>query len=118
MSASHSSVPLNPELARRRRQLLNRLRELDRRLHGIEDEILAHHDRDWDDQATLQEQDDALIALGEEGRREVLAIRAALRRIAEGTYGECVRCGEPIEPARLDLLPWTPLCASCARGEG
>ncbi|MBP9049488.1 MAG: TraR/DksA C4-type zinc finger protein, partial [Tabrizicola sp.] len=31
-----------------------------------------------------------------------------------GSYGDCVRCGEPIAEARLDTLPWTPLCRRCA----
>ena len=37
-------------------------------------------------------------------------VRDALRRIDEGTYGVCVECGEAIEPARLDAVPWTPYC--------
>ncbi len=103
------------ETSRRRRQLAARLRELDTRLHGIEDELLAHHDPDWSDRAAQQEQDEALIALGEEGRQEIRAIRAALGRIAAGDYGLCTACGAEIAPARLDLLPWTPFCAACAR---
>ena len=38
------------------------------------------------------------------------AVRAALRRIEEGTYGTCLDCGERIEEARLDAVPWTPYC--------
>ena len=37
-------------------------------------------------------------------------VREALRRIENGTYGECVIDGEPIEPKRLDAMPWTPYC--------
>ena len=41
-------------------------------------------------------------------------IDAALARIEDGTYGDCVRCGEAIAPARLALVPDTPFCAACA----
>jgi DnaK suppressor protein len=37
-------------------------------------------------------------------------VRAALRRIDDGTYGKCVDCGRPIEPARLEAVPWAPYC--------
>ena len=36
-------------------------------------------------------------------------------RIADGTYGECVRCGEDIAPARLEARPEAALCIDCAR---
>jgi DnaK suppressor protein len=36
--------------------------------------------------------------------------RDALRRIDDGTFGRCVVDGAPIEPKRLDAVPWTPHC--------
>jgi RNA polymerase-binding transcription factor DksA len=41
-------------------------------------------------------------------------IEAALHRIEAGEYGECVSCGAEIDPERLDLVPATPFCATCA----
>lgn len=41
------------------------------------------------------------------------AIKAALGRIQNGEYGECDRCGEPIEPRRLQALPWAANCVAC-----
>ena len=38
------------------------------------------------------------------------AIDAALARIDEGTFGLCERCGKPIDPERLDALPYATLC--------
>jgi len=38
------------------------------------------------------------------------AVRAALQRIEDGTYGRCVICGRPIEPKRLEAVPWTLYC--------
>jgi DnaK suppressor protein len=38
----------------------------------------------------------------------------ALAKIADGTYGMCDRCGEPIPQPRLAALPATARCVSCA----
>ena len=40
-------------------------------------------------------------------------ITAALNRIAAGTYGLCTRCGRPIAPARLEVLPSASACIEC-----
>jgi len=37
-------------------------------------------------------------------------VRDAVRRIDDGSYGKCIDCGRPIEPARLQAVPWTPYC--------
>ena len=39
----------------------------------------------------------------------------ALRRIAEGTYGRCERCGNPIGEARLEAMPAARRCLDCAK---
>jgi RNA polymerase-binding transcription factor DksA len=43
-------------------------------------------------------------------------IETALKRIDDGSFGVCVACGKPIEPERLEYLPWATLCAEDARG--
>lgn len=99
----------------REEQLKARLKELGGRLHRIEDHLEQPADPDWEEAATASEMDEVLEGLGHAGVSEVEAIRAALRRIAAGTYGTCVRCGEAILPDRLDVLPHTPVCRTCAR---
>src|SRR6267142_7023853 len=37
-------------------------------------------------------------------------VRDALQRIEDGIFGCCVVDGEPIEPKRLEAVPWTPYC--------
>ncbi len=44
----------------------------------------------------------------------ILRIRAALKRLDEDEYGHCVRCGDDINPKRLELDPATALCIDCA----
>ncbi|MEO0085862.1 MAG: TraR/DksA C4-type zinc finger protein [candidate division WOR-3 bacterium] len=42
----------------------------------------------------------------------------ALRRISEGTYGICERCGERIAKARLEIVPHARLCMKCLKNAG
>lgn len=98
----------------RRATLLNRLAELDSRLHAIEAELEQPHTKDWDDQAIETEGDEVLESLGQSGLEEIRRIKAALDRIRAGTYGTCVTCGTTISEERLDLLPATPFCKTCA----
>jgi DnaK suppressor protein len=54
----------------------------------------------------------------EERRRELLSevqgrIDAALRRLEEGTYGDCFECGDQISEARLRALPFAVRCKDC-----
>ncbi len=46
--------------------------------------------------------------------QQLQRIQTAFRRIDEGTYGECVRCEEPIALERLQADPATVLCIACA----
>jgi DnaK suppressor protein len=46
-------------------------------------------------------------------RNTLRLIEDAIERISEGTYGECLNCGEEIQPKRLDAVPWTPYCIRC-----
>lgn len=55
------------------------------------------------------------LALKERAEQKKRAVEEALARIAAGTYGTCMRCGSPIEPERLELLPTTTVCCQCAR---
>jgi RNA polymerase-binding transcription factor DksA len=40
-----------------------------------------------------------------------------LSRIADGSFGQCVRCGAQIAPDRLEARPEAALCIDCARLE-
>lgn len=53
------------------------------------------------------------LRLGEHESRIVADIDQALLRIEEGTYGECGRCGKPIDERRLEALPTARYDAAC-----
>jgi RNA polymerase-binding protein DksA len=44
-------------------------------------------------------------------------VDSALRRIKNGSYGSCERCGKPIDKARLKALPYSVLCIDCKKLE-
>ena len=40
-------------------------------------------------------------------------VRAALRRLEEGSFGVCLHCKEDISPKRLAAVPWSAFCIGC-----
>ncbi len=62
---------------------------------------------------------EAVERLNKVATAEVLSAKAAevdraLAKIDEGTYGECDICGHAIGAERLEAVPWTALCLTCA----
>lgn len=98
----------------RRADLRRRLSELDGRLHAIEAELEQPHSSDWDEMAIEREGEEVLERLGQSGLEEIRRIMAALQRARSGTYGTCVQCDMKISEERLDVLPATPFCKTCA----
>jgi DnaK suppressor protein len=41
------------------------------------------------------------------------AVETAISLLDTGEYGICQDCGEPINPKRLEAIPWTTLCVRC-----
>lgn len=59
----------------------------------------------------------AMANAAEERRAaEIARIDAALGRVDDGSFGECLRCGENIGDKRLEIDPAATLCIDCARG--
>ncbi len=104
------------QIESRKAQLHARRAELDTRLHVIDNELDSHQSKDWEELAVEREEDEVLEGIGQVGLTEIKMIDLALARIRDGAYGICVRCGAEISPARLDVLPYTPVCRDCAKG--
>jgi RNA polymerase-binding transcription factor len=100
---------------RLRVQLEARLGEIMGRVDRIERDLRRTPDRDWTEQATLQENDEVLAGLDDLERAEALTVRRTLQRIESGSYGFCVSCREPIEQNRLAAMPTADTCMGCAR---
>lgn len=46
-------------------------------------------------------------------RQTLTMVEGALSRIREGSFGECIACGEEINSKRLEAVPWTRHCIAC-----
>jgi RNA polymerase-binding transcription factor DksA len=55
-----------------------------------------------------------VAALLRQARDELRELELAQTRVDDGTYGRCVRCGREIGEGRLDALPATTTCVTCA----
>jgi DnaK suppressor protein len=53
------------------------------------------------------------LALHDRSQAQLELVDAALARLADGSYGICLRCGSPIAAGRLEALPWAAHCIAC-----
>jgi RNA polymerase-binding transcription factor DksA len=114
------------ELRTYREKLLalgNRLRDS---LHGLTEEALrqsggtasgelSNAPLHLADRGTDSFDQDVAVSLLQNERQVLGQIADALNRLDAGTYGQCDRCGRAIPPGRLQAIPYTPYCISCAR---
>ena len=103
------------DLAEARQRLVDRAAALNARINRVEEDLQQPLDDDFAEQATEREEGETLDALEQSALGELDAIRHAMARLDAGTYGICTSCGATIAPARLEVLPETPLCIGCAR---
>lgn len=53
------------------------------------------------------------VALLNNARRKIEAIKQAITHAKKGAYGLCEACGKPIDPERLEIFPQATLCVTC-----
>ncbi|MCL2149379.1 MAG: TraR/DksA C4-type zinc finger protein [Dehalococcoidia bacterium] len=46
---------------------------------------------------------------------QLVDIDLAVKKLDNGTYGQCQKCGEQIEAARLEAIPIAKICMKCAQ---
>lgn len=93
------------------------LAELKERQKHLAEDLAEPLNPDFSEQAVELEDDTSLSGQAALVAREIASVERALTRIAEGTYGACVRCGAQIAPKRLEARPEAALCITCARNE-
>jgi len=108
------------ELKKYRKKLLEAKREIWETVLGqkeVEEKLgeMVEEPKDLEDWADFTIEEEKLTGLALQELEILRAIDNALKRIEEGTYGICEVCGGPIEKERLELLPWTTLCAKCSK---
>ena len=79
------------------------------------EEIVGNSDNHLGDTATATLDREIDYSLEENSEQVLRAIDGALRRIAEGTFGVCETCGQPISEERLEAIPYATQCIDCRR---
>lgn len=102
------------DLSQIKQKLETQLRILEERAERIDARLSDPGSPDWEENAVIHEDDEVLTALSERADGDIQGIRLALKRVADGTYGTCVRCHSPIALTRLEALPFTANCVACA----
>ena len=74
-------------------------------------------DKDEVDQANADIEQNIHMQLKNRETFTLQKVNHALRKIDEGTYGECESCGEQIEIRRLQARPTANLCIACKEEE-
>ena len=70
-----------------------------------------------EEEATETAELENLIAQEQRTQEQLADLENALKKFETGTYGKCEKCGQPIEPARLEAIPTAKLCMADAQGK-
>jgi DnaK suppressor protein len=65
------------------------------------------------DRAASSYNKEFLFSQSNNERQLLHMVEGALARIREGSFGECLHCGNEINPKRLEAVPWTRHCIEC-----
>ena len=107
---------LSGKLIERFRTLLeSRMAESQRVLTNAEQETRANAARHGDsaDQAAAEYERQTLAHKADIARQTIRRLEDALKRMKQGSFGECAQCGGEIEVKRLDAIPWAMYCVKC-----
>jgi len=94
-------------------QLIAERESLLTKLSGNDLSVDASETPDPVDLAVRNYSKNVMLAVSENESRQVILINEALERIGDKEYGECQNCENPINPKRLDAVPWARYCLNC-----
>ena len=96
--------------------LLEKQKQLRQGLEQSQDGLdQTAHDfgRDEGDRANASQAKEMTYLQTAHGRGLMSQVEGALSRIADGTFGECLSCGQEISLPRLKAVPWSRYCITC-----
>lgn len=70
---------------------------------------------DLEDLSVIDHIEDLGLKVSDIRKEELVRIEETLRKLDQGTYGKCERCGANIEDERLDIEPYAIHCVRCQR---
>jgi DnaK suppressor protein len=77
------------------------------------DDIAIEKSADQMDEVQYASERDLAIRSVDRDSTLLRGVKAALRRIHDGSFGTCIDCETPISPRRLAAVPWAPRCIRC-----
>jgi len=80
------------------------------------DDIAIEKSADQMDEIQYASERDLAIRNVDRDSTLLRAVKAALRRIHDGSFGTCIECESAISPKRLASVPWAPRCIQCQDG--
>jgi DnaK suppressor protein len=107
MTRAQDIKKLRALLARRRRDILETSRSIQREVEALKEQ---EKDPEYEEGAQVELADYTLSHLAENQRRELMLIDAALQRMDAGEYGICVDCDMDIPFERLEAVPYALRC--------
>ena len=119
---------LKMELKRYKELLLKEREKIAGQLSHIEEDTLKKSQRDaagdlsgysyhMADMASDDYERDFSLGRATEEQKVLFVIDEALKRIEDGTYGNCLQCTKPIPKKRLKALPYTEMCIECQKAK-
>ena len=96
-----------------RGKLQQELDETRDRLHRLKESLQHEVEFDIEDMDPDIYEREKTLALIQNLGGKTEALERALEAMDKGLYGLCERCGQPIDPARLEVLPEATLCIAC-----
>jgi RNA polymerase-binding transcription factor len=107
---------------RMKARIAGEMARLERRIASLSNEERPEESETAGDNTPFTDDADAMLAMEEDWQRasrldrlieRERALREAMRRIEDGSYGKCAACDARIEPTRLLAVPETGLCVDC-----
>lgn len=108
-----NTASFQEQLLARRTSLLEQLASLRGGTMGRAEASADHFGRPEDSTAQVSTERELEFALDARESAELDQVDAALRRIDEGTYGQCIDCGVEIPAPRLQATPEAARCMAC-----
>jgi DnaK suppressor protein len=103
-------------IARFRKSLQARHRELQSSVGKTQQNLRTaqtDYGKDEGDRANTSLSREIDLAQKSRDRALLASVDAALKRISEGTFGDCLNCGQEINSKRLEAIPWVRYCITC-----
>lgn len=106
-------TPFKAQLLEQRASLVAQLVTLRGGSIGRAQASAEHFGQREDSTAQTTTERELEFALDDRESRELATVNAALQRIEDGNYGQCLACGIDIPPARLQVAPEAERCIAC-----